>query len=299
MHMRRSRMDVRGSRVHVWSRGVHVRVRVCWLLLGSFEDSRTLEWDTRGVSDGLNVGIDRDNTRGTSTLENITEASSTKSILWMVFFATYNGVSVMAGMRVAVAFRLLDEGLAQIREATALHDFFASDVVYVDLIVVVVVGVVVIRSLQLVAIVVIVLLRIVVKRYVSLASALSGAVSMRLLGLLSRVRAFIIRAIDVGVVAVSLTAMVAVAVRSMIVGVMMMIVRHMVSVGVMAVAWRRSRMAVAVRRSRMAVAVRIVTWHTVSVSRATVWIMARVTMGSMSVRAMTMIVGMRSVTWRR
>ena len=133
----------------------------------------------------------------------------------------------------------------------------------------------------------------------SIAGAHCGAVYMRLLGLLSRVRAFIIRAIDIGVVAVSVTAMVAVAVRSMIVGVIVMTVRHMVSVGVMAVAWRRSRMAVAWRRSRMAVAVRIVAWHAVSVSRATVWIMARVTMGSMSGRAMTMIVGMRSVAWRR
>ena len=124
----------------------------------------------------------------------------------------------------------------------------------------------------------------------SIAGAHCGAVYMRLLGLLSRVRTFIIRAIDIGVVAVSLTAMVAVAVRSMIVGVIVMTVRHMVSVGVMAVAWRRSRMAVAVR---------IVAWHAVSVSRATVWIMARVTMGSMSGRAMTMIVGMRSVAWRR
>lgn len=158
VHMRRSRMDVRGSRVHVWRRGVHVRVRVCWLMLCSFEDSRTLVWDAGGVSDGLNVGIDRDSTRGTRTFDNITEASGTKSILWMVYFATHNGVSVMASMRVAVAFWLLDEGLAQIREATALHDFFASDVVLVDLIVVVVVGVVVIRSHQLVAIVVLVLL---------------------------------------------------------------------------------------------------------------------------------------------
>ena len=158
MYMRRSRMDVRGSGVHVWSRGVHMRGSVCWRLLGSFEDSRTLVWDTGGVSVSLNVGIDRDKTRGTSTFDNITEASGTDSILWMVLFASHNGVSVIASMRVAVAFWLLDEGLAQIRVATALHDFFAIDVVLVDLIVIVVVGVVVFRSHQLVAIIVLVLL---------------------------------------------------------------------------------------------------------------------------------------------
>ena len=158
MHMRRSRMDVRGSGVHVWSRGMHVRGRVYWRLLGSFEDSRTLVWDTGGVSDGLNVGIDRDRTRGTSTFDNITEASGTKSILWMVLFATHNGVNVMASMRVAVAFWLSDDGLAQISVASALYNFFASYVVHVDLIVVVIVWVVVIRSHQLVGIVVLVLL---------------------------------------------------------------------------------------------------------------------------------------------
>ena len=88
----------------------------------------------------------------------------------------------------------------------------------------------------------------------SIASAPSSTDSVRLLGLLSRVRAFIIRAIDVGVVAVSFTAMVAVAVRTMIVGVIVMTVGRMVSVSAMAVARERSRMAVASGRSRMAVA---------------------------------------------
>ena len=84
--------------------------------------------------------------------------------------------------------------------------------------------------------------------------------------------------------------------RTMIVGVIVMTVGHMVSVGVMAVARRRGRMAVAWRR-RMAVG--IVAWHAVSVSRASICIVASVTMGPIAWRAMTVIVGMRSVAWRR